>query len=104
MSNKIKLSNPEELGLSSAQLNRIEQHLHTQYIEKGKISGCSTLVARAGKVCYFKQQGLSDIERQTPMTENTLFRIYSMFKCESNWYFSAQYSIYLRISGCSDHL
>lgn len=77
---KISLTQPEDLGLSAEQLARIEQHFQSQYIDKGKIVGCSTLVARAGKVCYFKQQGLSDRERNTPMSEDTLFRIYSMSK------------------------
>jgi CubicO group peptidase (beta-lactamase class C family) len=80
MSKQIEVHLPEDVGLNSTQLNRIEQHLQSQYIDKGKIAGCSTLVARAGKVCYFKQQGLSDIERKTPMAEDTLFRIYSMTK------------------------
>lgn len=71
---------PEELGLSGKQLDYIDQHLKNQYIDKRKIAGCSTLVARAGKVCYFRQQGLRDIERNTPMTQDTLFRIYSMSK------------------------
>lgn len=76
----IEIHSPESLGLSSKQLAHIDKHLASQYIDKQKIAGCSTLVARGGKVCYFKQQGLRDIERKTPMTEDTLFRIYSMTK------------------------
>jgi CubicO group peptidase (beta-lactamase class C family) len=80
MSQEIEVHSPEVLGLSSEQLANVEKHLQSQYIDKQKISGCSTLIARNGKVCYFKQQGLRDIERKTPVTEDTLFRIYSMTK------------------------
>ncbi len=80
MSKLFDIHSPESLGLSSAQLAHIEKHLQSQYIDKEKISGCSTLVARGGKVCYFKQQGLRDIERNKPVEEDTLFRIYSMTK------------------------
>ena len=76
----IEIHSPESSGLSSKQLAHLEKHFSSQYIDQKKISGCSTLIARGGKVCYFKQQGLRDIERKKPMTEDTLFRIYSMTK------------------------
>ena len=41
---------PEEVGLSSKQLDHIEKHLRTRYIEPEKIAGCLTLIARKGQV------------------------------------------------------
>jgi CubicO group peptidase (beta-lactamase class C family) len=76
----MKTVNPADAGMNEAQLNRIEQHLQQQYLANGKISGCSTLIARNGQLCYFKAQGLRDRERNKPMEEDTLFRIYSMSK------------------------
>ena len=71
---------PEEVGLSSKQLERIEQHLMSRYIEPKKIVGCLTLVARKGEIAYLEPLGLMDREREKPMTEDTIFRIYSMSK------------------------
>ena len=39
-----------------------------------------TLVARHGEVCYLDVAGMRDVERGTPMTAETIFRIYSMTK------------------------
>ena len=74
------LIHPEEVGLSGERLTRIEQHLNRRYIEPKKIAGTLTLIARHGQVAYLSPLGLMDIERQKPMTEDTIFRIYSMTK------------------------
>ncbi|MEW6188309.1 MAG: serine hydrolase domain-containing protein [Thermodesulfobacteriota bacterium] len=71
---------PEEVGLSKERLARIEQHLTQRYLTSKKIVGTLTLVARQGKVAYLSPLGLMDRERNKPMTEDTIFRIYSMTK------------------------
>jgi CubicO group peptidase (beta-lactamase class C family) len=71
---------PEEVGLSSERLQRIEQHLRERYVDQGRIAGAVTLVARHGQVAYLSAVGQRDRERQRSMTEDTLFRIYSMTK------------------------
>jgi len=68
------------LGFDQGRLQHITAHLNGHYIEPGKISGCQVLVARRGEVAYFKSFGLADRERQVPVTDDTLFRIYSMTK------------------------
>ena len=50
------------------------------YIDSGKIVGCQVLVARHGHVAYFKSLGPMDRERDKPMRDDTIFRIYSMSK------------------------
>ena len=42
------LVKPEEVGLSSGRLGRINDHLR-RYIDAGKLAGTLTLVARQGK-------------------------------------------------------
>ncbi|MBN7797309.1 serine hydrolase domain-containing protein [Parahaliea mediterranea] len=74
------LVNPETVGLDPRQLERIGEHWRRAYLEPGKIPGCITLIARAGKVCYLDVAGRRDIARDQPMTEDTVFRIYSMTK------------------------
>ena len=71
---------PESVGLSSERLGRIERHLQSRYLDRKKIAGTLTLVARRGEVAYLEPLGMRDLERGKPMTEDTLFRIYSMTK------------------------
>ncbi|MEM7532322.1 MAG: serine hydrolase domain-containing protein [Chloroflexota bacterium] len=70
---------PEDVGLSSTRLQRINRKVN-HYIEQGTLAGAVTLISRYGKVAHLETQGLQDIASQTPMAEDTLFRIYSMTK------------------------
>jgi CubicO group peptidase (beta-lactamase class C family) len=72
--------NPDAAGLDGAQLERIEAHLRRSYIEPRKIAGCQTVVARRGQVAYFGSLGSMDLERDKPVREDTIWRIYSMSK------------------------
>ena len=77
---ELETVDPTEVGLSPERLARIETHLDRRYIEPGKIVGCLTLVARDGRLAWLSCQGLRDRERDLPMSEDTIFRIYSMSK------------------------
>ena len=70
---------PESVGLSSERLGRI-QNIMQSYIDQGVFAGVSTLVARKGKVAHLGTFGWQDLQTKQPVTENTLFRIYSMTK------------------------
>jgi CubicO group peptidase (beta-lactamase class C family) len=71
---------PEKAGFDPARLDRITAHLDRNYIAPGKIAGCQALVARHGHVAYFESLGQADRERQTPIRDDTIFRIFSMTK------------------------
>lgn len=71
---------PKEAGFAGERLERITEHLNRHYIEPGKIAGCQTLVARHGRVAYFRSLGSMERERARPMADDTIFRIYSMTK------------------------
>ena len=71
---------PKRAGFAPERINRITDHLNRNYIEPGKIIGCQTLVARHGHVAYFKSFGQMDRERKKPLTDDTIFRLYSMTK------------------------
>ena len=75
-----ELVTPEAVGMNSAQLQRVGEHLRRRYVEPGKIPGSIALVARRGQPCYLDVAGLRDVERGTPMTADTIVRIYSMTK------------------------
>jgi len=71
---------PEDVGLCSERLARIDTHLKNRYLDPGKIAGASTLVYRRGQLAWLSPIGLMDRERGKPMAEDTIFRIYSMTK------------------------
>ena len=70
---------PEEVGMSSARLRRIDEVVQ-RYIDAKKISGAVTLVARKGRVVHFEARGLMDVESKAPMRTDTLFRMASSTK------------------------
>jgi CubicO group peptidase (beta-lactamase class C family) len=70
---------PESVGLSSERLERITANIQ-QSIDDKRIAGAVTLVARHGKVVYFKPQGSLDREANKPMRSDAIFRICSMTK------------------------
>jgi CubicO group peptidase (beta-lactamase class C family) len=74
-----RAKNPEEVGFSSERLNRIDTILKAD-IEKGKTEGAVVLVARKGKIAYFKSFGMRYREKSLPMEKDTIFRIFSMSK------------------------
>jgi CubicO group peptidase (beta-lactamase class C family) len=51
-----------------------------RYVAEQKIAGAVAAVSYQGKVVYQKAVGVQDLESRTPMTERSLFRIYSMTK------------------------
>jgi CubicO group peptidase (beta-lactamase class C family) len=73
-------ANPVKAGFDTTRLNRITDHLNTNYIEPGKIPGCQVVVSRHGQVAYHECLGKMDLERAKPLEADTIFRIYSMSK------------------------
>ena len=67
-------------GLSASRLEWITDHLNRNYIDPGKIAGCQVLVSRHGQPAYFRSFGRMDLERDKPMRDDTIYRIYSMSK------------------------
>jgi len=67
-------------GMSGKTLGRISDHLMRRYVEPGKIAGALPVVFRKGSLAYFEPLGRMDVERNKPMQDDTLFRIYSMTK------------------------
>jgi CubicO group peptidase (beta-lactamase class C family) len=70
---------PEEVGLSSVQLKRIEA-VTRRHIEEGLMPGAVMLVARRGKLAWLSVQGRREPDSNDAMKEDSIFRIYSMTK------------------------
>lgn len=75
----IRVTKPEKLGFSSERLQRVDTRMQA-YIDNNQLAGISALVARNGKVAYFKHFGMQDKAAGQPVNEDTIFRIYSMTK------------------------
>ena len=76
---EIPQGDPGELGFSAERLAKIQPTMQA-LVDSGKFAGVLTLIARKGKIVHFETAGLRDRESNKPMTEDTLFRIYSMTK------------------------
>ena len=74
-----QITNPEALGFSDDRLNRIDE-IFNDYVENDKMAGSVILVARKGKVGYFKAFGQRDRASQSPMDKDVIFRIASQTK------------------------
>ncbi|MFC3123364.1 serine hydrolase domain-containing protein [Agaribacter flavus] len=66
-------------GFSVQRLSRIDDVMQ-RYIQADKLVGTLSLVARNGEVVHLSANGMRDREAELPMTEDTIFRIYSMTK------------------------
>lgn len=70
---------PELVGLSLKRLNRIDTHIQG-YIDREEAAGAVALISRRGKIAYVNKWGDLDREAGKPMTQDAIFRIYSMSK------------------------
>ena len=69
----------DAVGMSTQHLQNATAVLR-QAVADRKIAGAVGLVARQGKIVYFEPVGLQSIESRAPMTERSIFRIYSQTK------------------------
>jgi len=70
---------PEEVGLSSERLARLEQVLKA-YADDDKLAGSVALIARHGKIAWEYASGKQDVDTGVPMANDSLFRVWSMTK------------------------
>ena len=73
------IESPESVGCSSERLRRIKPILQT-YVDRKGYAGLSTMLARRGRLIHYEQVGWQERESRTPMSADTIFRIYSMTK------------------------
>lgn len=70
---------PETVGLSSDRLQRVT-HALRDYVARGTLPGVAAAVARKGKLAYLETLGVQDVQTKAPITDRSIFRIYSMTK------------------------
>lgn len=70
---------PEDVGLSSKRLGRVESWMHRQ-VDEGRLPGVQVMVMRGGGIAFSREFGFADIARGKKMAPDTIVRIYSMTK------------------------
>ncbi len=70
---------PERVGVSAQRLARISE-LIRDYVGAGKYAGVVTMVSRNGRVIHLDAAGRYGVDNDTPVSADTLFRIFSMTK------------------------
>jgi len=72
-------ADPAEQGFDPAGLQKLNTHFNA-YVDDGKLAGYTALVARGGKIVHFNTYGQQNIETNTALQDDSIFRIYSMTK------------------------
>lgn len=70
---------PNRVGFDPERLERISEFMNAR-VADGTMVGGMGMIARKGKVVFTDTWGMRDREASAPMTEDTIFRIYSMTK------------------------
>ena len=79
MGSGLTFATPESVGVDSDRLDRLTQAMQG-FVDDGRLAGVVTAAARDGKIIHFESVGQRDIAAGSPMTDDALFRIYSMTK------------------------
>lgn len=79
LSGDLRKTKPEKMGISSQRLERLEA-MNQRHVDEGKLAGVLTMIARKGKIVHVDGAGSLGLDGDRPITEDTLFRIYSMTK------------------------
>lgn len=70
---------PEDAGLSTEALDELSKYLQ-KHIDEKHMAGATALIARHGKIGYFKSFGVRDVDTEDTMQNDSIYRIYSMSK------------------------
>jgi CubicO group peptidase (beta-lactamase class C family) len=77
--NALPTAKPESVDMSSERLSVLTKGMQ-QFVDQGRLAGVVTMVTRHGKVVEFDALGKRDVESNSPMQKDSIFRIYSMSK------------------------
>jgi CubicO group peptidase (beta-lactamase class C family) len=74
------MTRAESAGLSGDRLQYLDRFLQQKYLDTGKLPCALSVIERRGQLAHFSALGRMDVERNRPLQEDTIFRIYSMTK------------------------
>jgi CubicO group peptidase (beta-lactamase class C family) len=75
----VEVSRAEDVGMSSERLTYLKSYFEG-LLEDEETGGFQILISRRGKVVMFENLGMANVEENIPVTDETLFRIFSMTK------------------------
>lgn len=75
----VEVSRAEDVGMSSDRLEYMKSYFQG-LLDDEETGGFQILVSRRGKVVMYENLGLANVEEDIPVSDETLFRIYSMTK------------------------
>ena len=78
-SRDLAMAKPTEVGLRADGMEALSAAMG-KLVADGELAGVVTAVARRGKLVHFETIGKQDIERDTPLAADSIFRIHSMSK------------------------
>jgi len=70
---------PESVGFSPERLARLDAAMNAM-VDSGRLPGVATMLVRHGKVVAVNVHGVKDLASGAPLTEDTVFRMYSQTK------------------------
>jgi CubicO group peptidase (beta-lactamase class C family) len=70
---------PTSVGISVQGMDRLASGMQA-YIERGQLAGIMTVLVRYGKIAYVGLHGCKDLSSNSPLEEDTIFRVFSMTK------------------------
>ena len=70
---------PQEVGLDPERVARVDARM-AQGVQDGAVPGVVTVILRNGRVAHQSAHGYLDVERETPLPDDALFRMYSQTK------------------------
>ncbi|HEY1562669.1 MAG TPA: serine hydrolase domain-containing protein [Caulobacteraceae bacterium] len=79
MTDVLAPADPESLGVTRAGLESIDRFMAGE-IASGEVPGAALLVARRGRLIHRSAQGVKNLASGDPVTDETIFVIYSMTK------------------------
>jgi CubicO group peptidase (beta-lactamase class C family) len=75
----VEVSRAEDVGMSSERLAYMKSYFEGM-LQDEETGGFQILISRRGKVVMFENLGMANVEESIPVTDETLFRIFSMTK------------------------
>ena len=75
----VELTPAEDVGMSSERLEYMKSYFEGLLADE-ETGGFQILISRRGKVVMYENMGMANVEENTPVSDETLFRIYSMTK------------------------
>ncbi|HTB24955.1 MAG TPA: serine hydrolase domain-containing protein [Puia sp.] len=78
-SKSLAVADPAAGGFSSSRLARLDSNMH-DWVKKKWVNGSVALIARKGKIVFYKAYGYNDPDTKAPLDKTGIFRIASQTK------------------------